>query len=676
MEQEESTPKEALSIAGDGAPSTRPRPISNPMHKLPAARSGLLVFLSILALPGASIYRKTEVVVGGPAETPLLLRDSSRLGPPELRTDSHTTFIFHPTAQHPGGNAAFPKAAAATMQTSEQKVIFANPSNYLARLKRLRPGNTLLLEAGIYDNSNDVPGLPIFDLNGEPGKPIVITGPETGPFPVFRARPDYNTIRFARSSYVIVSHLELDGRNLDADAVNAQGVSHHITIEHLLIRNHGADQQTVAISTKAPAWEWVIRNNVILGAGTGIYLGNSDGTAPFVGGLIENNLIVDTIGYNLEIKHQKPRPDLPGLPTDPCATIIRHNVFGKEKNSSTDEMARPNVLVGHFPLAGPGAEDVYLVYGNFFYQNPSDEPLFQGEGNIALYNNLFVNRYGDAIRIQPHKAFPRRIHIFYNTVVAQNTGIFVKGGSDSYRQMVIGNVVFASTPIQALDQKDNITGSLQAARRSLTNPDGPLGELDLFPKPEKVTGRPIDTSLFHSFPDWNQDFNGNPRQGHFRGAYAGEGKNPGWLPKLEIKPVRPTGPFSQTAFGNLPESARRPPPAGRRQWSVVNQDTITQSKSSSAPPMVCPWIEDEAPFSLPISSLQDQSPFAGKRALPREENILCSGWDSSVQAIVSTYVRLSVCSFGGRFQVPLANTATIMRVATRVYYPSRNGKTL
>ncbi len=60
------------------------------------------------------------------------------------------------------------------------------------------------------------------------------------------------------------------------------------------------------------------------------------------------------------------------------------------------ESPRPNVLVGHFPLEGPGVDDDYAIYGNFFYQN-RDEALFQGEGNVALYGNLFVNEYGDAI---------------------------------------------------------------------------------------------------------------------------------------------------------------------------------------------------------------------------------------------------------------------------------------
>ena len=43
----------------------------------------------------------------------------------------------------------------------------------------------------------------------------------------------------------------------------------------------------------------------------------------------EHNLIVDTLGYNLQIKHQLPRPALPGMPSEKSVTIIRHNVFSK-----------------------------------------------------------------------------------------------------------------------------------------------------------------------------------------------------------------------------------------------------------------------------------------------------------------------------------------------------------
>src|SRR4030095_13069256 len=105
-----------------------------------------------------------------------------------------------------------------------------------------------------------------------------------------------NTVSIVDSHHVVLSDLELDGRDLPVDAVKAEGharFAHHIPLENLVIRRHGNNQQNVGISTKCPAWNWVIRGNTIIGAGTGMYLGGSDGSAPFVAGIIEGNLVVD-----------------------------------------------------------------------------------------------------------------------------------------------------------------------------------------------------------------------------------------------------------------------------------------------------------------------------------------------------------------------------------------------
>jgi hypothetical protein len=155
---------------------------------------------------------------------------------------------------------------------------------------------------------------------------------------------------------------------------------------------------------------------------------------------------------------------------------------------------------------------------------------------VVFHDNLLVNDSGDAINIQPHNDVPKMIRVFNNTIVANGRGIRVSGGSSSYQQKVVGNAVFAGTPIQAPDQSDNITDSYQNAKNYLINPAGPLGQLNFFPKVGTLKGAVLDTSSFNSFIDWDIDFNGNRHDGTFRGAYAGEGSNPGWLPILEVKP--------------------------------------------------------------------------------------------------------------------------------------------
>src|SRR5262249_19677853 len=78
--------------------------------------------------------------------------------------------------------------------------------------------------------------------------------------------------------------------------------------------------------------------------------------------------VANTIGYNMEIKYQLPRPNISGMPTGPSTTIIRHNVFIKNDQPSPDG-DRPNVLLGGFPNSGAGSTDMYEVYGNFFFHN-------------------------------------------------------------------------------------------------------------------------------------------------------------------------------------------------------------------------------------------------------------------------------------------------------------------
>jgi hypothetical protein len=410
----------------------------------------------------------------------------------------------------------------------------ASPETYRSLLARLHAGDTLVLAAGEYRD-----GLPAHRLSGVPDEPIIISGPERGPPATFFARPGHNTVSIVDSHHLVIRSLVLEGNNIAVDAVKAERQSraaHHVTLEKLTIRGHGNNQQTVGISTKCPAWNWVIREVTIVGAGTGMYLGDSDGSAPFVAGLIERNLIVDTIGYNLQIKHQAPRPDIPGMPEGRSMTIIRHNVFAKPDAGLADS-ARPNVLVGHFPREGRGAEDDYAIHGNFFYQN-RNEALFQGEGNVALYGNLFVNAHGDAVRIQPHNDIPRRVTVAFNTVLAKGAGIVVAQKPDAprFRQDVFANAVFAGVPLSGAQGLRNLVATLDEASAYLSRPFAPPGELDLRPTWNWAATIPAEALPETPLPDRGQDFDGRPRAANAIGAYADFDTRPGWLPRLERKP--------------------------------------------------------------------------------------------------------------------------------------------
>lgn len=424
------------------------------------------------------------------------------------------------------------------------KLITATPENYKTSLTLLTAGDTLCLTAGTYTNS-----LKLVDRNGTDTQPIVIMGSSDLYTTVFEAKSGVNTLSLTKCSYIIIKNLQLDGLNLAVDAVKAEGTAgnwaHHITLEYLNIINYGNNQQIVGISTKCPAWNWIIRKNRIIGAGTGMYLGNSDGGKPFVNGIIEYNYIANTIGYNIEIKHQLDgvRDEFEGTAVN-GKTIIRQNVFSKEANGSSGSSARPNLLVGGCPQKGWGVNDYYEIYGNFFWQNPN-EALFQGTGNINLYNNIFVNHNNSedfrAVYISSQNGVePQNIKIFHNTVWVKNTkgGIRLYSANTKYLQYCYANAVFATAPITNFDNmEDNITDTYENASKYVLSATKDINSLSLYPKNGQLVGQASSNDIFQTLLWWNKDFNGDSSDWTFRGAYSGSGDNKGWKLQLDTMPT-------------------------------------------------------------------------------------------------------------------------------------------
>lgn len=393
----------------------------------------------------------------------------------------------------------------------------AGPDTYRDALAALEPGDTLLLQPGTYTR-----GLP-FRNSGEPERCIVVRPLDPSDRPLFEGSDSFNIVAFHGASWIKVRGLDIDGMGHAGFGVASQGgndnPTHHVVIEDLSIRGLDSNQQIVGISTKSPAWDWVIRGNRIEGAGTGLYLGNSDGNHPFIRGVIENNTVLDTLGYSMQIKHQNSRPELEGMPTGDNDTIIRWNVFSKNARSSTGSSARPNLLLGHLPTSGTGQDDRYLVYGNFFYGNPT-EMLMQVEGNVSVYNNVFVNPNGGAIAVQPHNDVPRQIDIFWNTVVANGRGIRVQGGAPDFRQRVSYNAVFSPMPISADDAPANITASIDEASGYVDSAEGdPDGSLDLRPISMQL-GAEVELDALPDVADRMYDFSENLRNATTVGAFT------------------------------------------------------------------------------------------------------------------------------------------------------------
>jgi len=421
--------------------------------------------------------------------------------------------------------------------------IQADPSNYRSRVPALKPGDTLNLAAGTY------PRLPVTKLNGTPDEWITITGPESGAPAVISGASGSNTIEILNSSYVAIKNLRIDSRAIPgAFGVSARGhednLTHHIRIEGNIFVGQNGGQQTDAISTKTPTWGWVIRYNQILGAGTGLYLGDSDGTQPFVDGIVENNLVMDTIGYDMQIKDQVAIPPVPGMPAGPTTTIIRNNVFIKNDQPSPDG-DRPNLLVSAFPAAGLGSLNMYDIYGNFFFHNHR-EALFQGSGRISLHDNIFVDGpLSYPAVVLRSQNFPLRVaNVYNNTIYTSGKGIYF-GTRAMSGDAVTGNVVFASIPISGsiVNQSDNVADSLANAHLYVKSPSFDLGSMDFSPLAGKCQGSPIDLSWFHSDREYAWDFEGRPKtevKGAvvFRGAYAAEAVDVDWKPDRNLKPPR------------------------------------------------------------------------------------------------------------------------------------------
>lgn len=416
----------------------------------------------------------------------------------------------------------------------------ATPANYRGALSQLAPGDTLILEAGLYER-----GLPLENRHGTPDAWITIQGPEQGVAEIRQSQPA-NCVELWHCQYVALKRLHIQGSGVSGQfGISAKGglenTVHHILVEDCLISDFDTSQQAVGISTKTPTWGWTIRRNTIRRCGTGLYLGNSTGHDPFIHGLIEHNLVHDPIGYCMEIKFQKPRPNLPDMPIQTGSTIIRHNVFLKNDAPSPDG-DRPNVLVGGFPDTGLGSSDLYEIYGNLFHHNPR-ESLLQASGRVSIHDNLFAHcqhpNYA-AIRLSNHDLPLRFAQVYHNTIIASTRGIsLATAPADGHA--IIGNLIFADRPLMLSNPaplaEENQTGTVADATNHLKAPNAKLGHLDLSPLPGQCQGRAIDLSRFTSDTDFDRDFSGQVKTTRtHRGAHTAPSPPTAWKPSQTIKP--------------------------------------------------------------------------------------------------------------------------------------------
>lgn len=415
-------------------------------------------------------------------------------------------------------------AAAATL--------VGTPDDYRAQVAKLAPGDMLQLAPGVYRDR-----LPLSGKHGDAAAWIVVCGPDAGTA-TFTGVRGYNTVDLSDCSFVAVKNIAVDCLGLPVDGVNAKGTVavHDVLLENVKIVNAGANQQIVGINTKCPCWNWTIRGCEIVGAGTGMYLGNSNGEAPFLRGVIEYNRVYDPEGYCLEIKHQNSWPA--DAPAGVGTTIIRHNVFIKTDRASGSG-DRPNLLFGGFPMSGPGGDDRYEVYGNFVASNPR-ESLIQATGRFTIHDNLLVNASGAkfaGIVATAHQGKSVKHAVVYNnTIYACSRGI--RAASGSRIDVAVGNLVFSDDPISgdiAL-KANNLTAAPSVAGDYVVKPATTLGEMDFSPLPGRCVGDAPQIDAFRADVDFDRDFSGAPKDFSVRGAYARPGGAQAWSPSNALKP--------------------------------------------------------------------------------------------------------------------------------------------
>ena len=424
------------------------------------------------------------------------------------------------------------------------------PAHYRTLVGMLAPGDTLLLPAGAYRDRLDLDG-----LQGTASAWIVITGPGSGPPATITTQSTCcNTVQMGGTAYVALKNLTIDSAGLPAiDGINAKGnPTHDILIERCTLIGQGYDQSTIGISTKSPAWRWTVRENRIIEAGSGMYFGNSDGTQPFIAGVIEGNLFLNSIGYNMEIKHQVPYQSESWalqVPQGSHRTVIRNNVFIKERSTwppGSFVAPRPNLLVDAFPNSGMGSTDLYEIYGNFFYRNPS-ESLLQAAGRLTLHDNIFVASAPGwpSAYLTNHNGPLKLAHVYNNTVYSVAGEGILFGASAQEGDAVVGNlIVTGGTALggSIASASGNLTGPLANAALYFTRPSEVLGQMDFYPRSDcpGCQGTPLAMAPFAGESDFDRDFNGTSK-GNFayRGAYAGDGANPGWQLQADLKTGAP-----------------------------------------------------------------------------------------------------------------------------------------
>ena len=221
----------------------------------------------------------------------------------------------------------------------------------------------------------------------------------------------------------------------------------------------------------------------------------------------------------------------------------------------TDVGSVLHLLVSGFPDSGAGSSDVYEIYGNFIANNPR-ESLIQACGRLSIHDNILVDAPDGnfaGIYIKNHQGKTLKlVHIYNNTVYSAARGIRIVE-QPSVAHSVQGNLVFSGNAISSgfsgMSSSNNITDTVANAGNYVANP-ATSGSMNFYPLAGQCTGAALTMTAYTGDSHYDLDFNGDSK-GSFihRGAYSGNGTNPGWAVGNTLKTGGPgAGPTTPPAL--------------------------------------------------------------------------------------------------------------------------------
>jgi len=129
---------------------------------------------------------------------------------------------------------------------------------------------------------------------------------------------------------------------------------------------------------------------------------------------------------------------------------------------------------------------------------------------------------------------------FYNNTVYDTASGVSFANAPSGASLVAGNAIFSQNPLSGSvpAERDNVTGGVASAASHVVRPTKLLGQMDFYPiAGSPLHGSVVDLSAAGADVEHDRDFNGRVKDFSYRGAYQGEGQNPGWPLADGLKPL-------------------------------------------------------------------------------------------------------------------------------------------